>query len=154
SVCMGLFSGKLPSLDTYPLFCAALRSTHKLSQVNFPCVAHGANERFLWSIYQEPTHAYSYLIGHQSQEQMPGFFPFYLVSGAHSLAVQAPLGYMSDNLVFEIPAELFRDEKAKALCLWYSNHSGTEIRVGTSKATCFEMSDPLGIRLGSLRLYI
>ncbi len=147
---MALFSGTLDKLNNYPLFCALLTNVHELEKITYPSVVEGSNDRFSWKAQQYDDFAYSTLFGRQSPEQMPGFFPFYLVCGPHSLAIQSPFGHSQTELVFEIAPEVFLEEKekAKALVLSFSDHPHNRVLVLGQKATCFELSDTLEVTLG------
>jgi len=151
---LALFSGSLDALNTYPLFCAMLTVQNELQQNVFPTHLKGANDRFSWSVHHFAEYAYSTLLGKQSPEQMPGFFPYYLAAGPHSLAIQAPFGYATSELVFEIEPEVYAEdkEKAKALVISFNDHPHNNVLVSGQKATCFTFSDPLEITLGKKTL--
>lgn len=147
---MSVFSGTLEKNTLCPLFCALLTSDNELEKVGFPYHCKGATERFRWTSNQFAEYAYSTLLGRQSPEQMPGFFPYYLVSAQHSLAIQAPFGYSTSEFVFEVGQEVFAEEKekAKALVLSFNDHPQNGVRVMGQMATCFQFTDPLEITLG------
>lgn len=149
---MKLFTGKLDKHQACPLFCALLTDANGLEKITYPSVTGGTTERFFWSSKQLPEYAYSTLCGRQSPESMPGFFPYHLVTGPHSLAIQAPLGYSPSELAFEIAPEAFVDdkEKAKALVVSFNDHPDNQVLVAGCKATCFTLTEPLQITLGSL----
>lgn len=147
---MAIFSGTLDKSTACPLFCALLTSDNELEPLDYPSSLKGTNGRFSWTSNQFAEYAYSTLYGAQSPEQMPGFFPYYLVSGQHSLAIQAPFGYSTSELVFEVGQEVFAEEKekAKALVLSFNDHPHNKVLVMGQAATCFQFSDPLEITLG------
>ncbi len=151
SCCLGLFSQKL---ETYPLFGALLTNRHELEEVALPAALEGQSDRFTWSVRQEEAFAYSTLVGKARPEEMPGLFPYYLVTSHHCLAIQAPFGYSSSALTFELYPELFAEEKekAKALIISFNDHPENRVLVAGQMATCFELKDPLQIRLGTMSL--
>lgn len=147
---MALFSGTLDKNMACPLYCALLTADNELEKIDYPSHLKGSTERFSWASHQFEEYAYSTLYGRQSPEQMPGFFPYYMVSAQHSLAIQAPFGYSSDELVFEIAPEVFLEDKerARALVISFNDHPHNKVLVMGQKATCFRLNDPLEITLG------
>lgn len=156
NIAMGLFTGRMADNIEVPLTCALLRDSEALKDLETDAIIRGSNERFSWSVMQDEKYGYSMITGRPSPEYMPGFFSFYLVTGQHSLAIQAPLGYMSREYVFEVDEAVFSDEKekSKALMIWFDDHKECEVLVAGLKATCFEFGTPLEIRLGDLRVSI
>ncbi len=148
---MKLFNNTLDKVQAYPLYSALLTNEHKKCEVT---PISGTNDRFSWRVEQMPTYAISSLTGKQSPPETPGLFPYYLVTGPHSLAIQAPMGYSPSELVFEIPSEVFLEEKekAKGLVIAFNDHPHNQVLVGGKTATCFTMKDPLQITLGGLSI--
>jgi len=147
---MNLFSGRLDRITTYPLYGALLTGDHELVQKLLPHTLAGRNEKVSWTLHHEQAIAKSCLIGRQRPEEMPGFFPYYMAVGPHSLAIQAPFGYSTKELEFEIAPEAFLEEKekAKALIISFTDHPQNKVLVGGHAATCFELKDSLEITLG------
>lgn len=153
-VAMALFRREVEKLACYPLFTALLTEEHALIEPSYPELYNGVFDRFSFSVVQKSGYAYSTLLGQPRPEETPGFFPFYLVTGNNSLAIQVPFGYSSSELVFELTPEVFNEEreKAKALVLSFNDQSGNKVLVNGQKATCFTMNDTLELTIGSLKL--
>ena len=148
---MALFSKRLDILDSYPLYGTLLTTQNALEAVSYPSLLEGKSDRFSWSVKQLETFSYSTLIGKPRSEEISGFFPYYLVAGEHSLAMHAPYGYSTEELVFEICPEVFQleKEKAKALVISFNDHKDNKVLVEGEKATCFTFADSLDITLGT-----
>lgn len=156
NMALGLFNG-LPHLGKEPpLTAVLLQESDAFRNLKSEPEIQKLNDRFSYKVVQNADYGYSLLTGAPNPELMPGFFPFHLVSGEHSLAIQAPVGHMSEEYVFEIPETLFAEEKEKsrALMIWFNDHKDCEILIAGEKATCFELGDPLEIRLGDLKVGI
>jgi hypothetical protein len=153
---MALFSGNLDSLHSYPLYSALLTGDNACKKIDYPSLKEGSNDRFTWKVEQQQTHAESYLQGPPRPDESPGFFPYHVVAGPHSMAIYSSFGYSPEQLVFEIRPEVFLEDKerAKALFLCFNDHQHNKVLVAGQKATCFTLQDPLQITLGALNIHV
>ncbi|MCE5294012.1 MAG: hypothetical protein LLF94_05305 [Chlamydiales bacterium] len=151
---MALFAGSLEKLPSYPLYIALLTEDNALEKIDYPLEFSASNTHFSWSVALKEEYGVSTLLGSQTRELMPGFFPYYMVTGPHSLCIQSPFGYSTDELVFEIAPEVFLEDKerARALVISYNDHPQNSVLVSGLKATCFQIHEPLEITLGKKKL--
>lgn len=161
--CLGLFSGQLSQkanvAQAAALSCALLQRPSQLSILTFPFTKRGSNGTLFWGVHQLPSRAISYIEGLSKREEMHAFYPLYLTSAIHSLAIQAPQGFVSSfigdaasqTVVIDLPVEVFVEEKEKnyPLYLWFDDHKETDILVSGKKASCFTLTDDLTIKLGA-----
>lgn len=147
-VAMGLFTGTVEKV--VPLYAALLTSDHQFEPVVPPATLETKNDRFSWHVSQFEDFAVSTLLGRQTPELMPGFFSYYLVTGPHSLAIQAPVGYSPAECQFEIDPAIFNEDKerARALVISFNDLPHNCVLVSGQKATCFQLTDPLEVTIG------